>query len=138
MSTQTHASQTSYLPLVGRLLIAAIFLLSGFGKLAQPAGTLGYITAAGLPLPQLAYLIAVVIEVGGGILLVLGYRTRLVSLVMALFTLATAAFFHNAFGDVNQMTHFMKNLAMAGGLLQITHFGAGAFSLDQRRAALAA
>jgi putative oxidoreductase len=135
MPAQANIPQPSILPFVGRLLIAAIFLLSGFGKVMAPTGTIGYITSAGLPFPTLAYLISTVIEVAGGLALVLGYQTRAVSLVIALYVLATALFFHTAFGDQNQMIHFMKNLAMTGGLLQITAFGAGAFSLDNRRAA---
>lgn len=118
---------------LGRLLIAAIFLYSGFGKIAAPAMTQAYITAAGLPLPVVAYALAVLVEVGGGILLVLGYQARIVALVMALFTIAAALSFHNHFADQNQMIHFMKNLAMAGGLLQVVAFGAGNLSLDARR-----
>jgi putative oxidoreductase len=73
-----------------------------------------------------------VVELGGGILLVLGYQARLAALVLAVFTLASALGFHTNFADQNQMIHFMKNLAMTGGFLQIVAFGAGAFSLDGR------
>ena len=83
---------------------------------------------------MLAYLIAIVIEVGGGVLLVLGFQTRLVALIMAVFSVATALGFHHDFADQNQMIHFLKNIAMAGGLLQVVAFGAGALSLDGRRA----
>ena len=121
-----------FVPLLGRILIGVPFLMSGLGKLAAYAGTVGYISAVGLPAAQLAYLVAVLIEVGGGLLLVSGYRVRPVALVMALFTLATAIFFHRNFGDQNQMIHFLKNVMIAGGLLQITYFGAGSFSLDAR------
>jgi len=82
---------------------------------------------------MLAYLIAVVIEVGGGVLLLLGLQTRLAALVMAVFSVATALSFHHDFADQNQMIHFLKNIAMAGGLLQVVAFGAGALSLDGRR-----
>ena len=122
-----------YLPAFGRLLIAVIFLLSGFSKIAAPAGTQAYIASVGLPAPFLAYLVAVVIELGGGILLVVGFHTRIVALVMALFTVAAALSFHTDFADENQMIHFLKNIAMAGGLLQVVAFGAGALSLDGRR-----
>jgi len=117
----------------GRLLIAVIFLVSGLGKIAAPAMTQGYIASAGLPAPALAYLIAIVVEVGGGVLLVVGFQTRLVALVMAVFSVVTAVGFHHDFADQNQMIHFLKNIAMAGGLLQIVAFGGGAFSLDGRR-----
>lgn len=127
---------TSPVPAIGRLLLAAIFLLSGFGKLADPAGTIGYITASGLPLPMLAYAAAVAVEVGGGLLLVLGFHTRLAALALAGFSVVTGLAFHNAVGDQNQMIHLMKNLAMAGGLLQVAAFGAGAFSVDNRKSAV--
>ncbi|MGO4711373.1 DoxX family protein [Bradyrhizobium sp. 2TAF24] len=123
----------TYVPALGRLLLAAIFLLSGVGKVFAPGATQGYIAAAGLPAPFLAYLVAVAVEVVGGALLVLGYQTRAVALVLAVFTLATAFGFHHNFAEQNQMIHFMKNLAITGGLLQVVAFGAGAFSLDGRR-----
>jgi len=84
------------------------------------------------PVAPLAFIVA--IEVGGGLMLLSGYRVRLASLVMAVFSLATAFFFHRNFGDQNQMIHFLKNVMIAGGLLQITYFGAGAWSLDARTA----
>jgi putative oxidoreductase len=120
-------------PVTGRLLMSAIFLVSGVGKLAAPAATLATIEAAGLPLPPVSYAAATLAEVVGGLLLIAGYRTRLVALVLAVFAVATAVTFHAAFGDKNQMFHFLKNLAMAGGLLQVVAFGAGPFSLDARR-----
>ena len=126
-------SATPYVATLGRLLLAAIFLLSGFGKLTAAAGTIGYIQSAGLPAPTLAYAIAVIVELGGGLLLVAGYQTRIVAGVMAVFTLATAFAFHSNFGDQNQMIHFLKNIAITGGLLQVVAFGAGALSLDARR-----
>jgi len=124
------STDTRYIPLLGRILIAAIYLLSGFGKLTAPAATAGYIASAGLPLPLLGVIIAIGVELGGGVLLVLGYQTRLVALVMAIFTVATAVFFHNNFADQNMMIHFLKNIAMTGGLLQVVAFGAGSLSLD--------
>ncbi|AOR67032.1 LysR family transcriptional regulator [Burkholderia stabilis] len=127
-----------YLPLLGRILIGAPFLMSGLSKLAAHATTVGYIASVGLPAPSLAFVVAVLVEAGGGLLLMSGYRARPVALAMALFSLVTAVFFHHNFADQNQMIHFLKNVMMAGGLLQIAYFGAGAFSLDARigRAAL--
>jgi putative oxidoreductase len=119
--------------LAGRILLAAVFLLSGIGKLAAPGGTQGYIAAAGLPLPPLAFIAAVIVELGGGLLLLLGYRSRLAAVVLAVFSLATAAFFHHDLGSQNQFIHFFKNLAIAGGLLQVAAFGPGFLSLDRRR-----
>jgi len=123
-----------YVPLLGRILIGVPFLMSGLGKLAAYAGTVGYISAVGLPGAPLAYIVAVLIEVGGSLLLISGYRVRPAALVMAVFSVATAIFFHRNFGDQNQMIHFLKNVMIAGGLLQITYFGAGAWSLDARSA----
>ncbi|MCJ2133088.1 DoxX family protein [Methylobacterium sp. J-026] len=121
------------LPVTGRVLMSAIFLVSGAGKLAAPAATRAAIAAAGLPLPPISYGAATLVEIGGGLLLIAGYRTRLVALVLAVFAVATAVTFHAALSDQNQMFHFLKNLAMAGGLLQVAAFGAGPFSLDARR-----
>jgi putative oxidoreductase len=118
--------------LAGRILLAAIFVLSGLSKVAAPAGTIGYIASAGLPLPQVGMAIAVIVELGGGLALVAGFRTRFVAAVLALFSLATALAFHNHLADQNQFIHFFKNVAMAGGLLQVVAFGAGRFALDRR------
>jgi putative oxidoreductase len=122
-----------YIATLGRLLLAAIFLLSGFGKLTAAVGTIGYIGQAGLPAPQLAYAVALLVELGGGLLLVLGYQARLVAAALAVFCIATAFAFHGNIGDQNQMIHFLKNVAMAGGLLQVVAFGAGSLSLDAKR-----
>lgn len=116
----------------GRVLLSAIFLVSGAGKLAAPGATLATIEAAGLPLPPVSYAAATLVEIVGGLLLIAGYRTRLVALILAAFAVATAVTFHAALGDQNQMFHFLKNLAMAGGLLQVAVFGGGPFSLDDR------
>lgn len=126
---------TSVIPVIGRVLLAAIFILSGIGKLAAPAATMGYIASTGLPFAPLALAIAIGVELGGGLLLVLGVKTRLVAAGLAVFSIVTGLAFHNAVGDQNQMIHLLKNFAMAGGLLQVVAFGAGAYSFDQRGAA---
>jgi putative oxidoreductase len=122
-----------YIGAAGRVLVAALFLISGLGKIATPALTQGYIASAGLPLPLLAYFVAIVIEVGGGILLILGYQSRIVASVMAVYTVAAALGFHRDFADQNAVAHFLKNLSITGGLLQIVALGAGTFSVDSRR-----
>ena len=122
-----------YAAAFGRLMIATLFLLGGLGKIAAPAATQAYIASTGLPLPIAGYLIAVVVEVAGGLLLAAGYRTTFVATGMAVFTLATAAFFHNNFVDQNQLIHFFKNIAIAGGLFQVASFGAGSISIDGLR-----
>ena len=123
---------TRYLPVIGRVLIGLPFAMSGLTKLAGYSHTTAMIAAVGLPLPPVAFLVAVAVELGGGVLLLLGYRVRPAAIALAVFSLATAISFHNNFADQNQMIHFLKNVMMAGGLLQIAAFGAGAFSLDSR------
>jgi putative oxidoreductase len=108
-------ARTSYVAAFGRLLIAVIFLFSGVGKILAPTMTLGYIASAGLPAPLVAYLIAVVVEVGGGSLLVLGFETQRVAIIMAAFSVAAAVGFHHNFADQNQLIHFLKDISMAGG-----------------------
>lgn len=132
-STSSSSSLNAGLPLVGRIGIAAIFVLSGLSKLAAPAATIGYIQSAGLPLPQVGLAIAILVELVGGAALVLGYRTRIVAAVLAVFSIATALAFHSALGDQNQFIHFFKNVAIAGGLLNVIALGGGAWSLDARR-----
>jgi putative oxidoreductase len=120
-------------PAAGRALISSLFLLSGLSKLAAPAMTIGYIQSVGLPLPSVAFAIAAVIEIVGGISLLLGFRTRVVASILFLFALATAVSFHRDFSDQNQFIHFLKNIAIAGGLLHVVAFGGGRISLDGRR-----
>lgn len=130
-STSANSNQT--LPLIGRILIAAIFLVSGFSKLTAPGATIGYIASLGMPAPLLGYLGSMTLELVGSVLLIVGYRTRLVAVLLAAYSIITALIFHHALGDQNQMFHFLKNVAMAGGLIQVVAFGAGAFSFDNRR-----
>jgi putative oxidoreductase len=122
-----------FLPALGRLLIAILFVPAGYGKLMAFTDTVGYAASAGMPLPQVAIALAIVVEIVGGILLLIGYQTRWVAAIMALFSVATALVFHSNFEDTNMKIHFMKNIAIAGGLLQLVYFGAGPFSVDNRR-----
>src|SRR3954454_5885121 len=118
--------------LAGRVLLAAIFVMSGLGKVAAPAATLAYMKAAGLPFAPLGLAGSALIELGGGLALILGYRTRVAATILAAFALITALIFHSAFADQNQLIHFFKNDAMAGGLLQVAALGGGRLSLDGR------
>jgi len=122
-----------YLPFVGRLLIGVPFVVSGLGKLAAYGPTVGSIASSALPLPApLAYVGAVAVEIGCGLLIVAGYQTRFGAAVLAIFCLVTAAVFHANFADPNQMINFFKNVMMTGGLLQVVAYGAGAISVDNR------
>ena len=123
---------TRYLPFVGRLLIGLPFAMSGFSKLAAYGPTVAKISAVGLPVAPLAFAVAVAVELGGGLLLIAGFRARPIAIALALFSLVTAVWFHGNFADQNQMIHFLKNIMLAGGLLQIAAFGAGAISIDSR------
>ena len=133
-------SYQSPFALAARVLMALLFLPAGLSKMAGFAGTAAYIGSVGLPLPQLGAVIAVVVEVGGALALILGYQTRLAALVLALFTLVAGALFHNFWAAAPeqlmvQQIMFFKNVAIAGGLLMMTAFGPGAWSLDARRSA---
>ena len=114
-----------YLPMLGRILIGLPFIITGLGKVTTFGPTTTYIASMDLPLAPLGWAMAVIFEVGGGICLLLGFRVRAVASGLAVFTFATAIFFHHNFADQNQMIHFLKNIVIIGGLLQIVHFGAG-------------
>lgn len=125
------------LALAARILLAALFIPAGFAKIGGFAGTVGYIDSVGLPMPEVAAVIAIVVELGLGILLLVGFKTRIAALVIALFTLAAAVFFH-AYWSMPaeragmQELMFWKNIAIAGGLLGLAAFGAGRFSIDKK------
>lgn len=121
--------------LAARVLIALIFVLMGLGKLAAQGATVQYIQAVGLPAPTLAFWGAVILEVTCGIMILVGYKARVAALALAAFTVVAAVFFHSDFADQNQFTHFMKNLAIAGGLVLLAVMGPGGFSLDNRKKA---
>ncbi|MFB9242125.1 DoxX family protein [Massilia antarctica] len=132
MNTTTH--NTSVIPVIGRVLLAAIFIFSGIGKIMAPGATIGYMEAMGMPLASVGLVIAIAVELVGGLMLAVGFKTRLVALGLALFSIVTGLVFHHAIGDQNQLIHLLKNLAMAGGLLQVVAFGAGAYSLESAAA----
>lgn len=126
------------LSLVGRLLMAALFLPAGVSKLTGFAGTVGYIASKGAPLPEVAAIIAIVIEIGGALALILGFKVRWAAIVLAVFTLAATVMFHNywampAAQQMVQQLMFMKNIAVIGGLLTLAAWGAGAWSMDARK-----
>jgi putative oxidoreductase len=119
---------------IGRCLMAALFLLSGFGRIAGPAASIAWIASTGLPMPTIAYVVSVIIELGGGLLLILGWQIRPLAVVLSVYAIATAFIFHRNLADQNQLFHFLKNIAVMGGLFQLMAFGAGNFGLDARRA----
>lgn len=113
---------------IGRLLLSMIFIFSGFTKITGYAATQGYMEAMGVPGMLLPLVIAV--ELLGGIAILLGFKARLVAIVMAGFSVVSALLFHQFWIDESQMNPFMKNIAMAGGFLMIFAHGAGAYSID--------
>lgn len=126
------------LALVGRLLIALLFVPSGWGKIGGFSGVVGYIAAKGVPLPEVAAAIAIATELGLGLLLVVGFKTRWVALLMAIFVVVITPIFHNywAVPDAQVMAqkmNFFKNAAIAGGLFVLAAFGGGGFSVDGRK-----
>jgi putative oxidoreductase len=124
--------------LVGRILLALLFLVAGTRKLMAVAGSAGYFAKLGLPMPEVMVWVAIALEIGGAILLIVGWKTRWAALALGLFTLI-ATFAAHRFWEVdaaqyaNQMNHFLKNLAIVGGMLIIAATGPGPLSLDGRR-----
>jgi putative oxidoreductase len=115
---------------LGRLLLSVIFILAGFQKLQNPSGSAQYFAHVNIPLPDIAVWVAIVVELIGGLLLLVGYQTRWVALVLAIFCLITGFGVHLPAGDQANMINFLKNLAMAGGFLYVFAFGAGKLSVD--------
>ncbi|MDF1485127.1 DoxX family protein [Ramlibacter sp. H39-3-26] len=140
-ASRARASQSSTsglqdtLALAGRILVALMFIPAGISKITGFDGTVGHIAAAGLPLPALGAVLTIVVEVGAGLLFLLGLKTRWMALVLVLFTLVASVFFHKYWAMEGQMAYmnqlmFFKNLAVTGGLLAVAAFGGGAFSVD--------
>lgn len=124
-------------PVVGRILLALIFVMSGFGKITGWEGTAGYMASVGMPMVTLFLIGAIVLEIGGGLSLILGFKARWGALALIVFTIPATVLFHNfwamegADAFINRIM-FMKNLAMIGGLLIVMAFGAGPVSIDSR------
>lgn len=128
--TSYTTTQSNMMMLLGRVLLALLFITSGFAKFMAAAATKAYFAKIGVPAPGAAYIVAVAIELGGGILFLLGVRTRTVAAVLATFTVATALLAHTHFADMQQKTQFLKNLAIAGGFLGFAVLGGGTYSVD--------
>ena len=119
----------TYGPLAGRVLIGLLFLLAGLGKLGDVSGFAGYVASGGLP-GFLAWP-AVIFEIAVGLLLIIGYQTRIVALATAAFCVVAGALYHFAPADQMQMAMFLKNLAIAGGLFMFAIHGPGKLALDK-------
>ena len=119
-----------YANLVGRILLAHIFLLAGINKITGYSGTQGYMEGMGVPGMLLP--LVILLEIGGALALIVGWQTRWAAYALALFSIVAALIFHSNLSEQIQMILFMKNWALAGGLLVLAANGAGAFSLEQR------
>ncbi|MEO8525836.1 MAG: DoxX family protein [Caldimonas sp.] len=124
--------------LVGRILLGIFFIMSGFEKITGFSGTVGYIASVGLPLPQIGAVIAILVELGGGLMLVFGFQTRWAAYALAVFALASGFLFHNFWAapdadKTGQFVNFWKNVTIAGGMLMAAAFGPGSISVDARR-----
>src|SRR3989304_8507178 len=123
-------------PRAGRIMLALIFLISGFGKIGNFAGTAGFMASKGIPFAEIALALAIIIEIGGGVMLVAGWKARWAALAIFLFLIPATLIFHNfwaveAAQFQNQMNHFLKNVCILGGMLYIMAFGSGPLSLDK-------
>jgi putative oxidoreductase len=125
-----NASLASFAELTGRVLLAALFLLSGIGKLGAYSGTAGYMAAAGVPAALLPIVIG--LEIGGALAIIAGWQTRIMASLLAGFSLVSALIFHTHFADQTQMIMFWKNVSIAGGFLLLVVHGGGPLSVDER------
>ena len=126
--------------LIGRLLLAALFLPAGLSKLSGFEGTVGYIASVGLPLPAVGAAAALAVEILGSVALIVGFQTRIAAAVLAVFTLAASVFFHAFWAAAPEQAFvqqllFFKNVGVVGGLLVLASTGAGAWSLDAKKQA---
>lgn len=133
-----HSNACSAIALVGRILMAWLFVPAGFSKIAGYSGAVGYASSVGMPLPEIAVGVGLAIELIGGLMLLLGWMTRPAAAVLALFSLVASFFFHAYWSlpadqAMMQQLLFTKNMAVIGGLLAFVAFGAGRLSMDARR-----
>lgn len=117
--------------LLGRVFLSLLFIVSGFNKITDYAGTQGYMESMGVPALMLP--LVIILELLGGIAILIGFKTRIVALLFIGFNVISALLFHSDFGDQTQMTMFMKNIAIAGGFLLLFAQGAGAYSVDNHK-----
>lgn len=130
---QSESGSASLAILAGRVLLSIMFILAGYSKLTAIAGTAGWFESLGIPAPTLAVIASGLVELVGGLALLVGFKTRLAALVLAAFTVAATLIAHLNLADQMQQLLFMKNLAVTGGFLVLAAAGAGALSIDGRR-----
>lgn len=121
-----------YYLLAGRVLMAALFLIIGWGKITNFSGTVAFVAAGGFPMPTVFAVLAIIFEVGGALMVLTGYHARMGAKALIIFTAIATGAYHNAFSDPTQQLMMLKNLSIIGGLLYIAAFGAGACSLHKK------
>ena len=136
-TTATTTVQYDWAALVGRILLSIMFIMSGFNKISGFEGTAGYIASKGLPMPQILAVLTILVELGGGIMLLVGWTARWAALAVAVCVVLAAFLFHNfwAMPEAQRMAQsqsFWKNLTIGGGMLMVLAFGPGRLSLDRR------
>lgn len=131
MSHHLLHDSPSAIPALGRIMMAIIFLFSGIEKVMDPGHTIQAIRSVGLPFAHLGLAIAVLLGLGGGAMLLLGIRTRMVAIVLAVYCLVAGLIFHDPFSGITQAIQLVKNIAISGGLLQVAAFGAGRYAVDR-------
>lgn len=122
-------------PFVGRILLAIIFIISGFNKISGWDGTLGYMASKGLPMTEVLLGLTILIELGGGLMIALGLYARFAAFVIFLFLIPVTLIFHPFWADPEEMNTFLKNVAIMGGMLYIVTFGSGAYSIKDSNCA---
>ena len=132
-----NSSTSNLVTLIGRVLIVSLYIPAGIGKLGNFAGTVGYVGSAGLPMPEVGAAIAIFVEVLVALCLLVGWQARWAALIMAIFTVAAALFFHKFWAAAPEMKmaqsiNFWKNISIAGGMLFVFAFGPGGYSLDAK------
>lgn len=120
-----------FIPLLGRVFVSLIFILAGLDKIMSPGASRDYMAQAGLPFTRFFLVAAIVLEIGGGLSVLLGYKARYGATALVLFLVPATLIFHTDFQNPIQVTMFLKNLAIIGGLLMVAHFGPGSVAIDK-------
>jgi putative oxidoreductase len=132
-STPVSSGPAPAVLVIGRLLLSFMFIFAGFGKLTDIAGTAGWFGSIGLPMPTVVAVLVGLLELVGGLAVLIGFKTRIAAAALAVFTIAATLIAHMDLADQVQMLFFLKNMSVAGGLLFVAAAGAGALSVDARR-----
>lgn len=131
-TTATVGAGRSALLLVGRILLSAMFILAGFSKLTAIGGTAQWFASIGLPFPTVVTVLVGLLELGGGLAVLVGFQTRIAAIALGVFTIAASLLAHTNFADGSQLLFFQKNMAIAGGFFILAVFGPGAWALGKR------